>query len=213
MLPLFCRFPKPIFQPIKTLLVTTMNVFTLKLNGITGKCDWEEQHEDYDYHQEIARSSFADMLHDTERNQKYEAALKVAIDRMHSLGKKALVLDIGTGTGLLSMMAVRNGADRVTACEAFKPMSVCAVDIIKLNGMEGRLILFRTVSRSHVPMNNTGCCYIKHNFLLNECLHTYRQDLIVDSDSFIYPPELIIILVFSFFFVCYFMTAAFKATY
>lgn len=117
--------------------IYAMNVFTLKFNDITGNYDWQEQHEDYDFHQEIARSSFADMLHDTERNQKYEAALKAAINKMHSLGKEALVLDIGTGTGLLSMMAVRNGADSVTACEAFKPMSACALDVIKANGMEG----------------------------------------------------------------------------
>lgn len=124
------------------LVVFTMNIFTLKLNSVTGKNDWEEQHEDYDYHQEIARSSFADMLHDTERNKKYEAALKVAIDQMHSVGKKAMVLDIGTGTGLLSMMAVRNGADSVTACEAFKPMSACALNVIKANGMEGNQLFF-----------------------------------------------------------------------
>lgn len=116
-----------------------MSVYTQKLNPITGKNDWEVQSEDYDYHQEVARSSFADMLHDTERNQKYEAALKVAIQKIHSMGKKAHVLDIGTGTGLLSMMAVRSGADNVTACEAFKPMSICAVDTIKMNGFEGKI--------------------------------------------------------------------------
>ena len=32
-------------------------------------------------------------------------------------GKKVHVLDIGAGTGLLAMMAVRSGADRATACE------------------------------------------------------------------------------------------------
>lgn len=36
---------------------------------------------------------------------------------MHKAGKKANVLDIGTGTGLLSMMAAELGADSIVACE------------------------------------------------------------------------------------------------
>lgn len=47
-----------------------MSVFTIKVNSVTGKSEWELQNEDYDYHQEIARSAFADMLHDTERVSK-----------------------------------------------------------------------------------------------------------------------------------------------
>ncbi|CAH0546347.1 unnamed protein product [Brassicogethes aeneus] len=116
-----------------------MSVFIQKLNPITGINDWIVQNEDYDYHQEVARASFADMLHDTERNQLYEKALIAAIDKMHLKGKKANVLDIGTGTGLLSMMAARNGADSIVACEAFKPMSECAKKIIKLNGYEDKI--------------------------------------------------------------------------
>lgn len=57
------------------------------------------------------------MLHDTERNKMYYKAIKLAIKEMHDTGRKAKVLDIGTGTGLLSMMAARAGADSITAIE------------------------------------------------------------------------------------------------
>lgn len=117
------------------LLHINMSTFKQILNPITGRSEWEPQCEDYDYHQEIARAAFADMLHDTERNQKYLRGLKIAIDKVHEQGRKANVLDIGTGTGILSMMAVRCGADTVTACEAFRPMADCAEKIIEKNGV------------------------------------------------------------------------------
>ena len=51
------------------------------------------------------------------QNQKYEEGLQRAVAAVQARGQAAHVLDIGTGTGLLAMMAVRCGADRVTACE------------------------------------------------------------------------------------------------
>lgn len=101
------------------------------------------QDEYFFLYQEIARSAFADMLHDHERNEKYYRALKKAIDQMHERNLPANVLDIGTGTGLLSMMAVRCGADSVIACEAFRPMADCAERIIENNGMAGRIQLIK----------------------------------------------------------------------
>lgn len=79
------------------------NLFTQSLNPITGKNEWVTQCDDYDYHQEVARAAFADMLHDSERNQKYYAALKKEIAKLHEAGKEAHVLDIGTGTGRINI--------------------------------------------------------------------------------------------------------------
>lgn len=124
-------------------LIRKMSSFKQVLNPLTGQCEWEMTREDYDYHQEVARAAFADMLHDTERNQKYYKALTMAIAKMQHRGLKAKVLDIGTGTGILSMMAVKSGADSVVACEAFAPMAECAQKVIELNGFSNKIRLIK----------------------------------------------------------------------
>lgn len=49
----------------------------------------------------------------------YYKALRKEITRLHKANKKVHVLDIGTGTGLLAMMAAKCGADSVYACEVY----------------------------------------------------------------------------------------------
>ncbi|XP_044766746.1 protein arginine N-methyltransferase 7 [Coccinella septempunctata] len=148
-----------------------MELLVAKKNILTGSIELVSEHEDFDCLQEIARSSFADMLHDTERNQMYEAALKVAIEKKHRDGQKAVVLDIGTGTGLLSMMAVRNGADKVSACEAFKPISDCAVDLIELNGFKDKI---KVIPKKSVDLTvgEDGDLDEKCNILVTEVFDT-----------------------------------------
>ncbi|MDC8755376.1 50S ribosomal protein L11 methyltransferase [Erythrobacter sp. sf7] len=69
----------------------------------------------------------ASMLRDGPRNAAYRAAIEaVAEDRV--------VLDIGTGSGLLAMMAARAGAKRVIACEANPLVAETARRIIAANG-------------------------------------------------------------------------------
>ena len=67
------------------------------------------------------------MIDDRKRNGAYDAAIRRAVP-----GKR--VLDIGTGSGLLAMMAARAGAASVTTCEAVVVLADHAREIIARNG-------------------------------------------------------------------------------
>lgn len=72
------------------------------------------------------------MMGDSPRNDAYEAAINRAVS-----GKR--VLDIGTGSGLLAMMAARAGAASVTTCEAVPLIASRARDIVAANGLSGQI--------------------------------------------------------------------------
>jgi len=110
--------------------------------------DWEiNSLMQFDHCQNIARAAFGDMLYDDERNQLYYKALKKEITRLHKANKKVHVLDIGTGTGLLAMMAAKCGADTVYACEEFDESFKCAKEIIKSNCLEDKIVLIHKSSQ------------------------------------------------------------------
>jgi type III protein arginine methyltransferase len=77
----------------------------------------------------------ARMLHDRRRN----AAYRTAIERF-APGRR--VLDIGTGSGLLAMMAARAGADHVYACEENTMLAASARAVIAANGLADRITVF-----------------------------------------------------------------------
>ncbi|GMR42563.1 hypothetical protein PMAYCL1PPCAC_12758, partial [Pristionchus mayeri] len=131
---------------------TRQKVFKEKVNHVTGVREWEVAEDDYDIVQEIARSRFGDMILDYDRNDRYEAALITVINEKKAKGEFVHVLDIGTGTGLLSLMAARAGADRVTALEVFAPMADCAQKIIKESGYADiiTVIAHRSTDLSHL---------------------------------------------------------------
>jgi type III protein arginine methyltransferase len=73
------------------------------------------------------------MIRDGVRHQAYEMALR----RVIRPGSR--VLDIGTGTGLLAMMAVRAGAAEVVTCECNPTVAAVASEIIGRNGFADRV--------------------------------------------------------------------------
>lgn len=81
------------------------------------------------------------MLNHAERNAVYDAALRRAVTA------ESLVLDIGTGSGLLAMMAARAGARQVYACEANPVIAEKAREIIRVNGLAERITVIAKHSR------------------------------------------------------------------
>lgn len=102
--------------------------------------------------QDIARSSYADMLNDVERNLAYQKAINLSVKTLVTSNKynkdgnsRFKCCDIGTGSGLLSMMIVSSFRDlnysnfQVTSFEAFEPMAKCAQEVIKRNKMSDHI--------------------------------------------------------------------------
>ncbi|XP_036744887.2 protein arginine N-methyltransferase 9 [Manis pentadactyla] len=91
------------------------------------------------------------MLNDTKRNMIYNAAIQKAV----CLGSES-VLDIGAGTGILSMFAKKAGAHPVYACELSRTMYELACDVLAANKMEAGIKLLHMKSLDieipkHIP--------------------------------------------------------------
>lgn len=71
------------------------------------------------------------LLNDQARTQAFARALQAKLEPgMH-------VLEIGTGSGLLALLAAAAGAARVTTCERQPLMAAVAQDIVRRNGLDG----------------------------------------------------------------------------
>ncbi|GAU24492.1 hypothetical protein TSUD_156040 [Trifolium subterraneum] len=116
-------------------------MFQLKLDPLTGNSEWviideNNNDEEQTFNQPLlATTSYLDMLNDSTRNTAFRQAIEKTVT------KPCHVLDIGAGTGLLSMMASRamDGKGTVTACESYLPMVKLMKKVMRLNGMEGRI--------------------------------------------------------------------------
>ena len=87
------------------------------------------------------------MLNDQRRNDALERAIRMAIEKE---GRDARILDIGTGSGLLSMMAARAGARNIVSCEKVPLIAETAERIIASNGYQAQIRVLNKSSREIV---------------------------------------------------------------
>jgi hypothetical protein len=92
---------------------------------IRALCDWLTRREAPMWHFGI--------VHDHARNEAYAQALN------HYVQPGMTVFEIGTGTGILAMLAARAGADHVYTCERSPDVAKAAQAIIECNGLSDRI--------------------------------------------------------------------------
>ena len=124
------------------------------LNIETGELAWRYLDEKEDVLQSVmGMSQMSSMLKDRRRNEAYNGAIsgfrlffdltsECIHDFIQQHGRKPYVLDIGCGTGLLSLQAARAGAEKVFGCEMFRSWAEIAAKNVAENGFENVITIF-----------------------------------------------------------------------
>lgn len=81
------------------------------------------------------------MVRDHGRHAKYAQAFRKL------LRPDSIVLDIGAGTGLFAMLAAREGAHMVIACERDPAVAAAASEVVRVNGLTDRVTIIPKDSR------------------------------------------------------------------
>jgi len=93
-------------------------------------------------HRKLVGSWHFDMMNDVERNNAYQRAIENIVT------PETVVFEIGTGSGLLSMLAARAGAKHVYTCEKVMPIRRAAREIIRKNGFQDKITILDKWSTS-----------------------------------------------------------------
>lgn len=90
------------------------------------------------------------MMCDEIRNRAFQDAIERAVR------PDSKVLDIGSGSGLLAMIAARAGAREVHSCEMNPAIAAVATQIVRSNGYADRITIHSSNSRNLDPVTDLG---------------------------------------------------------
>ena len=100
----------------------------------------------------------------------YRDGIGRAVAAVQARRKSASVLDVGTGSGLLAMMAKRAGASHVTACECFAPVARSAAACLHANGLAAEIGLVHKASTEMTASDLQGAR--RADIIVNELYDT-----------------------------------------
>lgn len=93
-------------------------------------------------HQQLVPDWHLPMLNDRRRNDAFQESIERAVANIGD----GVVLDIGTGSGLLAMMAARGGAKRVVGCEMLPVLAKTATKVVADNGLSEQISIYPKMS-------------------------------------------------------------------
>jgi type II protein arginine methyltransferase len=125
------------------------------------------------------------MMNEQERNKAYYQALESVVT------PEKLVLEIGTGSGLLAMMIARLGARRIVTCEAVELIADTARRIVKRNHYQDQItVLAKLSSAVELDQDLPGKAdVLVHEIFASDLLGEHLLDAIEDAKQRLLKPD------------------------
>ena len=125
------------------------------------------------------------MMNEQERNKAYYQALESVVT------PEKLVLEIGTGSGLLAMMIARLGARRIVTCEAVELIADTARRIVKRNHYQDQItVLAKLSSAVELDKDLPGKAdVLVHEIFASDLLGEHLLDALEDAKQRLLKPD------------------------